>query len=937
MPEEMMDTITFADAGQEAAVPVAESGVPATAGEFSRTTCHGEDAALLEKPAISDLQAVAGAFNEAFNTALYELELSRRTIQERTTRISELDEAIQSVRVALDDETGKARMREEEYARETGELMQRLQDTEAERNTLQDKVCEHERALGERDAEINGLLDRVSELNETIEAHAAAARCAENEFAAEKEVLNGKLNDLQKLYEAAGTRIDDLLAEVESRNDKVSQLDQQVAELQDEVNTQIEAMRQQSESHATDREELNACVTAVKAELESLQAHSEKLENLNHALHESSLTEKVVHRQQLEEKAAQIELLRSRLEPTGPSPEGQQADASDMEDMPNAMRELESRLNEAMEQNQALGMKAEKADKLESLNRKLRVALRKTRDYMAQNGEESQLMASLQAQVAELQTELEAACSREKELAAKLQTYEAAAQDAINPEAIAFELDATHQARDDSSDTATELKVELEKLASELSASEERCRQLETELAMAADAEAGSSISPDSLDAQQNRLSPGRVYFIEQLDVLLSRQDRSEEDHSLMYVLLDNFTKIRDEIGVVESESVVSDVSRIIEADCNPGDLMARFGDCTFAVLCTSTTTDEAEERAGRIRAAVESRIFEYSGRSLVTTTSIGICSLRRNDTNPEKIISRVDLACDAARLSGGNRVIVSSAIADEINISGNDDQHREMVQSTISENRIMIYYQPISSLRGQPGNHFEVLVRLVDKSGDMILPGEFFAMAEGVGCANEVDRFIIDKALQEISGHNDGMTKYYIKLTRQSVADNDLPDWIMSRIDEYGVKPEQLVFEIAESVLKSDLRNLASLSSALHALGCKIAIEHYRMSTNLQHLMHVHTDYLKIDRELVGGVEKRGESLAKVAAIIDLATKNNYITIAEGVESPECLAMIWELGISMAQGYFVQVPAASREYVDQDIITGGKEEADSKAIFDIS
>jgi diguanylate cyclase (GGDEF)-like protein len=556
---------------------------------------------------------------------------------------------------------------------------------------------------------------------------------------------------------------------------------------------------------------------------------------------------------------------------------------------------------------------------------------------MAQNGEESQLMTSLQAQVAELQTELEAACSRENDLAAKLQTYEAAAQDAMNPETIAYELDAMHQARDDSSDTATELKIELEKLAFELSASEERCRQLETALAMAADAEAGSSISPDSLDAQQNRLSPGRAYFIEQLDVLLSRQDQSEEDHSLMYVLLDNFTRIRDEIGVVESESVVSDVSRIIEADCNPGDLMARFGDCTFAVLCTNTTADEAEERAGRIRAVVESRIFEYSGRSLVTTTSIGICSLRRNDNNPEKIISRVDLACDAARLSGGNRVIVSSAIADEINISGNDDQHREMVQSTISENRIMIYYQPISSLRGQPGNHFEVLVRLVDKSGDMILPGEFFAMAEGVGCANEVDRFIIDKALQEISGHNDGMTKYYIKLTRQSVADNDLPDWIMSRIDEYGVKPEQLVFEIAESVLKSDLRNLASLSSALHALDCKIAIEHYRMSTNLQHLMHVHTDYLKIDRELVGNVEKRGESLAKVAAIIDLATKNNYITIAEGVESPECLAMIWELGISMAQGYFVQVPAASREYVDQDIITGGKEEADSKAIFDIS
>ena len=944
MQEEMMDMIAIGDSGQEKEAPVAESGADATGDEFSRTECHEEAAASLEKPAISDLQAVAGAFNEAFNSALYELELSRRTIQERTSRISELDEAVQSIRSALDDETGKARMREEEYTRETGELMQRLQDTESERNILQEKVCEHERALNERDAEISGLLDRANELSETIEQNAAATRCAENEFAAEKEALNNKLNDLQGLYEEAGKRIDGLLAEAESRNNEVSQLGQQVAELQDEVNTQTEAMRLQSESHATDREELNACVAGVKGELETLQAlhadlqaHSEKLENLNHALHESSFTEKVVHRQELEEKSAQIELLRSRLESTGESPEGQQDDACDTEVLKNSMRELEARLNEAMEQNQELGIKAERADKLEGLNRRLRVALRKTREYMAQNGEESQVLASLQEQVAELQSELEAACSRENDLAGKLHAYETAAQGVMNPEAIASEIDAMHSAREDSTDSATELKVELEKLASELSASEEKCRQLETALATTADAGEGRNISPDNPDVQQSHRSPDRAHFIEQLDVLLSRQDRSEEDHSLMYVLLDNFIMIRDEIGVVESESVVRDVSRIIEADCNMGDIMARFGDCTFALLCTNTTADEAEERAGRIRAEVESRIFEYSGRSLVTTTSIGICSLRRNDANPEKIISRVDLACDAARLSGGNRVIVSSAIADEIDVSGNGDQHCEMVHSTLSENRIKVYYQPISGLRGQSGNHFEVLVRLVDKSGDMILPGEFFAMAEGVGSANEVDRFIIDKALKEMSENNDGMTRYYIKLTRQSVADKDLADWIMYRIDEYGVKPEQLVFEIAENILKSDLKDMASLSRALHAIGCKIAIEHYRMSTNLQHLMHVHIDYLKIDKELVGSVDKRGESLAKVAAIIELATKNNYITIAEGVESPECLAMIWELGISMAQGYFVQVPSASPEYINQDIITCGKDEAENKAIFNIS
>jgi len=281
--------------------------------------------------------------------------------------------------------------------------------------------------------------------------------------------------------------------------------------------------------------------------------------------------------------------------------------------------------------------------------------------------------------------------------------------------------------------------------------------------------------------------------------------------------------------------------------------------------------------------------------------------------------------------------VIISSAIADEVNITGNDEQHMEMVRSTLAENRIKIYYQPISSLRGQAGNHFEVLVRLVDKSGDMILPGEFFAMAESAGYANEVDHFVIEKALNKISGNDDRQMKYFIKLTRQSVADSGLADWIMSRIEEYGVKPEQLVFEIAENVLQSDLKNMAALSKALHAIGCKVAIEHYRMATKLQHLTHVYADYLKIDKALVGDVDQRGECLAKITAIMDLATKNNYITIAEGVENPACLAIIWELGVSMAQGYFIHAPAESREFVDQDIISGCNDDACGKATFVIS
>ena len=161
-----------------------------------------------------------------------------------------------------------------------------------------------------------------------------------------------------------------------------------------------------------------------------------------------------------------------------------------------------------------------------------------------------------------------------------------------------------------------------------------------------------------------------------------------------------------------------------------------------------------------------------------------------------------------------------------------------------------------------------------------------------------------------------------FIKLTRQSVADHNFPLWVIGKIKEYSINPEQLVFEIAENTLQTNLKNLSMLTKALHTIGCKIAIEHYKMSTKPQHLLHIHTDYLKIDSSLVEGISRKGESLEKVTAIMAIAKENNYITIAEGVENPTALAILWELGVSLAQGYFIQAPTESQNFDFKNVVS---------------
>ena len=359
---------------------------------------------------------------------------------------------------------------------------------------------------------------------------------------------------------------------------------------------------------------------------------------------------------------------------------------------------------------------------------------------------------------------------------------------------------------------------------------------------------------------------------------------------------------------------------------------MSRFGDCTFAVLTCNESTDETQAKAEKIRSTIEKHIFETSGHSMFVSTSIGICMVRKNDTCADNVISRADHACESARSSGGNHVVVNSAIADEMVIKSPAGNHEELISKTLTENRIMLYYQPISCLKDIPGNHYEVLIRIVDESGGVILPGEFFSMAGTSGQTGDIDRYVIEKIMQMISENRDQEMTLFIKLTSQSVADHELPLWIIEKIKEYQVDPGQLVFEMAESTLQSDLKNMSMLSKALNSIGCKIAIEHYRMSTQPQHLLHIHADYLKIDSGLVDGLSRNGGSHSKVAAIMDVAKEHNYITIAEGVENPASLAILWELGVSLAQGYFIQAPTGSRDYNFQGIVEESEKEEDENA-----
>ncbi len=903
----------------------------------------------MEKPEISELQAVASAFTAAFNTALYELETSRRQIEERSALISELDASIGEIRAALDTEISKGRSREEEYTRMSEQLQQQILGLQSERDALQEKLHEQDGISTARAEKINRLTARMEELDAALTEHATEAERAGQE----RDRLTAALMTLQAQFDTAADDLQAQQAELEQRNGEItglrSQLDerdgdlhskigeisgleQQLTELREELQVQSEAMCRQAEQHAHATEQLNTRAAEIGDELETLRAahdeltaHAEKLETLNTALHESSITKSVIHKHQLDEKSSEIELLRTRLDTANASSAMQSDRTLESENQLRALNDLKEKLQAAEAQKQILESKARLAEELEPENERLRAALEKAAESAAPGEEDAQRLKALQAQLADLQSMLDSSRSEQKTLAEQLHDYEQLKQEAASLRELVRQFEARQDEQGNPGWTLEAIEEEADKPRAALSGSEQKF---------------GAGLSASLMEENLRQIPVDRMSdrtrFVADLDNLLVENHGSTASPNVMYILLDRFVQVRDEIGVMESEHVIKEVAEIIASICSGDDRMSRFGDCTFAMICSGESLGQTREKAEKIRAAIESRIFEYGGRSVIATASIGICSVRKGDSMAADVISRADLACEAARSYGGNQVLVSSTVSDKFIGTGAGDDHGAMIKAVLDERRARIYYQPISSLKEEQNNHYEILIRIIDENGSIILPGEFISMAGNCGYAAAVDRYVIENVMKIMAENRDQETTLFIKLTGQTVADQSFPLWVMHKIKEYSINPAHLVFEITENLLQSDIKNLSMLSKALNAVGCKIAIEHYRMSCQLHHLKHIHAYYLKIDGGLIGSIGRKGASLLKVAAIMKMAKENNYITIAEGVESSAALAILCELGVDMAQGYFIQAPAGSRDFNFQGFGLEDEQEAGTRAIFRI-
>lgn len=449
-------------------------------------------------------------------------------------------------------------------------------------------------------------------------------------------------------------------------------------------------------------------------------------------------------------------------------------------------------------------------------------------------------------------------------------------------------------------------------------------RRLEEDLRWAAE--------HDALTKLHNRL-----WFERQLEEEIARLRRSHQTSLLLFLDVDRFKYINDTAGHNAGDQLLVEVSQRLKSRLRATDHLARMGGDEFALILRNVAIDDLQGLADGFRRALTAAPFSYGGKSYRITTSIGAATLDSRTLSPSEAMAQADVACHQAKGSGRNLTFLYAPDSGERAAMDRDLGWSVRLEEALRNDRFILAFQPIVPLAGifddafPDGSQdlwrrqlarnptapalFEVLIRMRDSQGELILPGAFMPTAERFGLMREIDRWVIDHSLRALREVRDAPrpVSLTINLHTQSLGDPGLASFVTAKVVEYNIDATQLVFEITESHAIEDLSGARRVLHGLRALGAKIAVDDFGTGfSTFAYLRQLEADILKIDGSLIQGLPDDPLDRTVVAALSSIAEAAGKVTIAECVENPASLLSLLECGVDLAQGNAVGLPRLS-------------------------
>ncbi|MDE2052045.1 MAG: EAL domain-containing protein, partial [Gammaproteobacteria bacterium] len=301
---------------------------------------------------------------------------------------------------------------------------------------------------------------------------------------------------------------------------------------------------------------------------------------------------------------------------------------------------------------------------------------------------------------------------------------------------------------------------------------------------------------------------------------------------------------------------------------------------------------------------------------------SVGLVPIGLDAGAPAALLSQAEAACHLAKEKGRDRLQVYDPTDRDIGQRSGGMHWVSRLNEALSQDRFTLYCQPVVSVGGRRRRQGEVLTRMLDSEGRLILASHFIPHAERYGLMPRLDRWVVHKALGTLGalyaqGRGEEAGVLAINLSGATLSDRSLAQFVRDELRACGVPPGALCFEITETAAISSLAETSALINSLRRLGCAFALDDFgRGMSSFMYLKQLPVDYLKIDGEFVRSMVDDPVSRAMVTAIHALGQAMGIATVAECVETPDVRRQLEALGIDYVQGLEVGPPQPLDRYL---------------------
>lgn len=425
----------------------------------------------------------------------------------------------------------------------------------------------------------------------------------------------------------------------------------------------------------------------------------------------------------------------------------------------------------------------------------------------------------------------------------------------------------------------------------------------------------------DALTGLYNR----REFEQRLLKTISAASNNEEHSHAMCYLDLDRFKIINDTCGHLAGDTLLLQITKLMSQQVRVSDTLARLGGDEFGLLLHQCPMEVAISIANSLREKIENFNFSWQNRTFSIGVSIGLVEITPNTKSLSSLMNTADAACYIAKANGRNYVHVHRD--NDVELSKNLGQRQWIVQlnQALKKDHFCLYAQKIAPIQNLSDSdriedeRYEILLRLRNQHGEIISPNTFLSAAENYNLMPAIDRWVITNFMSRYDSyyrHNSNNKTaqnnrvYSINLSGASINSKSFHLFLRQQFDKYQILPNNICFEITETVAISNLKNAAKFIQELRELGCSIALDDFGSGmSSLTYLENLTIDYLKIDGSFVKKIAHSEVAWETVKYFNHIAQIMNIQTVAEFVENENILQLLQNINVSYAQGYGIAKP----------------------------